>query len=829
MRKSRKLLSLILALCILATTFTYIFVIANAEDTVSDTEDIISELNFGTDEILITVDHSILNSSDICGTISNTVESYLNATASFAIETELKCPIDSTSSVYMVNLMDHVEEKTEILDLCESINSNNNGMYAEPNYILEFTECSPEDEQEFEALYGSAGTSSDWFLRDTWAKEAANISQNKGDDIVVAVIDTGCNFNHEHLQDSMVSFEVNDVVHHGYNVADPTNPYDISDNYGHGTAVSSVISGANSSGSFSGVARNSKILPIKISDQKTFESDIVLDALNRILSYNTYVANNGINAPEKVSVVNMSFSFTEVFDYKYVNGCLKKLIDKVAESCILVAAAGNNGLGTNTNYSNYPASYDSVIGVMAYAPDLKMASYSSYDNRGSYYEVAAPGTYIKAADHMDTDGYKYLTGTSFSSPIVAGAIALYLSNFPTASIERTKSDLLNSMVDTVEPYRSKDVQHSKLNIVDFLNLGLLDENGIYSDEFYDVTWSYNHNNRSLIFAEGEELLDCYMGEAPWYRFRNLTNSCVISDDVVYVGGYILYDFFKLENLTIGSNVEYIGEYSFASCSKLEAINVPPNVTEIGMYAFSKCSNATTLSLPPVIEYYNPGVFENCSSLTTVVIPTGWTEIPSQTFRGCDSLQFVALPDTLTKIGVAAFRDCSSLSYIALPNSLYQIGGNAFAGCSSLTSIIAPRSLTTINLSAFSGCTNLNKITLFDNVTTMRSKIFDGCPNVVIKAYIDSTALAYAVTNNIDYEIMYRISAVQGCGAEFNRAAEEITGLPPFISTGTFEEQYVRLDSGFMLSYEGLVSGYITQGTIIHVMNNGEPVETYTVR
>ncbi|MBQ7043873.1 MAG: leucine-rich repeat protein [Clostridia bacterium] len=829
MRKLKKLLSMIVALCILITTFLCVFIVANAEDTAPDMEDIIPELNFGTDEILITVDHSSLNSSDICGTISNTVESYLNATASFAIETEFKCPIDSASSVYMVDLADIVDEKSEILDLCESINLDNNGMYAEPNYILELTECSPEDEQEFEALYGYAGTSSDWFLRDTWAKEAATISQNQGDDIVVAVIDTGCNFNHEHLQNSMVSFEVNDVVHHGYNVADPSNPYDISDNFGHGTAVSSVISGANSGGSFTGVARNSKILPIKISDQKTFETDIVLDALNRILSYNTYVADNGINAPEKVSVVNMSFSFTEVFDYKYVNGCLKKLIDKVAESCILVAAAGNNALGTNTNYSNYPASYDSVIGVMAYAPDLKMASYSSYDNRGSYYEVAAPGTYIKAANHIDLDGYKYLTGTSFSSPIVAGAIALYLSNFPTASIERTKSDLLNSMVDTVEPYRSKDIQHFKLNIVDFLNLGILNESSVYSEDFYGMTWSYNHNNRTLTFEDSEELFDCDMGEAPWYRFRNLTNSCIISDDIIYVGSCVLYNFLKMESLTIGSNVEYIGEYACHSCEKLEAINIPSSVTEIGMYAFSKCSNATTLSLPPVIEYYNPGIFENCSSLITVLIPSGWTEVPSQTFRGCDSLQFVALPDTLTKIGATAFRDCSALSYISLPNNIYQIGGNAFVGCSSLTSIIAPRSLTTINISAFSGCTNLNKITLFDNLITMRTKIFDGCPNVVIKAYVDSTALEYAVTNNIDYEIMYRINAVQGSGAEFNRTAEEITGLPPFVSTGTFEENYICLDNGFTLSYEGLVSGYITQETIINVMKNGQVVETYTVR
>lgn len=835
MKISKKLLSMFVALCILATSMC-IPVGASNEDTTAD------EINFVKNELLVTISNELYNGTAACDAITEMVESKLSLNAEFGVETFPGQPVGNNSSTYKVSLINELNAEADILEICENINSSTTSMYAEPNYVFEFTDCSSTEQSEFEATFGSIGTAPDWHLRDTWSKEALTISEKKGDDVLVAVIDSGCNINHEHLQDNIISFsdgiEDPNAIYHGINLTGTEkldyNEYDITDNYGHGTAVASVISGANSNGSFTGVARNSKIVPIKISDQKTFDTTVILNAIYAVDYYNNHIATIPGNNPQKITVVNMSFSFKQARGYKNNPSCLKIALDKLAQSCVIVAAAGNDREGTNGFFCNFPAAYDSVIGVMAYAPDMKLARYSNYNNVGSFYEVAAPGTYIKAANFADNDGYGYLSGTSFATPIVAGAVALYLSNFPDATIERVIEDLLNSMVDTVEPYYSNDFSHYKLNVVDFLNLGLLDENGMYSETSDGTLWTYSHNDRNLSFVGYEEIWDYDPGDAPWYRFRNLTNSCTISDDFLYVGCYALYNFNKMENLTIGSNVEYIGDYACYSCEKLEAINIPQSVTELGVSAFAKCYSATTLTLPPVIEYYNSSIFEDCSSLTTVLIPNGWTQIPIATFLNCTSLSFIALPDTLTKISSSAFKNCSSLSYISLPNSLEHIGTNAFVNCTSLTSVVIPRNVTRIDSSAFSGCSNLLNITLYDNISTMRTKIFKDCPNVVVKAYIESTALDYALENNIAYEIIYRLNPAQSSNILIDRSefettgTFEITGLPLYVSIGTFEEQFVSLDNGFTLSYEGLVSGYITQGTVIKVLKGAEIKETYIV-
>jgi len=89
--------------------------------------------------------------------------------------------------------------------------------------------------------------------------------------------------------------------------------------------------------------------------------------------------------------------------------------------CVVVAAAGNDG----DDGVLYPAAYDNVISVAATDSDDKRAGFSNY---GPTIDISAPGVGIFTAEF--DNNYGFSQGTSFSSPIVAGAAALVIATHP---------------------------------------------------------------------------------------------------------------------------------------------------------------------------------------------------------------------------------------------------------------------------------------------------------------------------------------------------------------------------------------------------------------
>lgn len=132
---------------------------------------------------------------------------------------------------------------------------------------------------------------------------------------------------------------------------------------------------------------------------------------------------------------------------------LRNALENAYATSVLVAAAGNNGdcIGPGRCPSGlpskpfYPAAYSFVIGVE------DAAAYSNFDQDGPVfsgysnllnYEVKAPGTSIMST--VPNGGYRALTGTSMSSPLVAGGIALYLQQKPNDSKELLFGNLINT-------------------------------------------------------------------------------------------------------------------------------------------------------------------------------------------------------------------------------------------------------------------------------------------------------------------------------------------------------------------------------------------------
>ncbi len=236
--------------------------------------------------------------------------------------------------------------------------------------------------------------------------------ETKGDrDVVVAVIDTGIDFEHEDLMGKTVS--------RGYDFVNDDN--DAKDDHGHGTFVSGLIAAnTNNEIGIAGVSWDSLILPLKTvdSDGSGYVSWLI-DAI-------VYAADN------EADVISMSLGFAmgpgdSVPELEEALAYAKSL------GVVCVASAGNEGQGVL-----YPAAYDDYCIAVA-ATDYNDTRLS-WSNFGPEVDVAAPGTRIIGPvpvwvfDEDDYDfipePYGYGTGTSASAAIVSGFVALIKSVKP---------------------------------------------------------------------------------------------------------------------------------------------------------------------------------------------------------------------------------------------------------------------------------------------------------------------------------------------------------------------------------------------------------------
>ena len=264
---------------------------------------------------------------------------------------------------------------------------------------------------------------------------------------VVAVIDTGIDYNHEDL-----SFNVwrnpnpgpkNDVAGYDF-VHDDGLPFD--DNQ-HGSHCAGTIGAVGGNGiGVSGVAQRVSIMGLKFLSGEG--SGTTADAI-RAIDY----------AIEKGAKV-LSNSWGGKGDDG--NQALKDSIDRAkAKDVLFIAAAGNDGTNNDGNNPSYPAGFnnDNLIAVAATDKDDKLAYFSNYGKKSTH--LAAPGVNV----YSTTPGNKYaqLSGTSMACPHVAGAAALIWSKNPSMTYKQVKAALLNS-VDKLPALSEKTVTGGRLNV-----------------------------------------------------------------------------------------------------------------------------------------------------------------------------------------------------------------------------------------------------------------------------------------------------------------------------------------------------------------------------
>lgn len=302
-----------------------------------------------------------------------------------------------------------------------------------------------------------------------------NAAAVMGRNVTVAVLDTGINANHADLSGKVVqNVRLTDTQSAPAGFANPIPVENLANTdltEGHGTFVAGVIaaSGARSNGKFSGVAAGANLLGLSAGDLN----------LTHVLSGFDYLLEKG--PAYSVRVVNCSFSAATLFDYNDpVNIATKILTDRGVN---VVFSAGNSGAGNGT--MNPYASAPWVIGVGATDANGKLASYSSRGNFGDdiqHPSLVAPGTNIASlrstatttsvsgiagadSQRLSASEMPYYTtasGTSFSAPQVAGAIALMLEVNPSLSPAEVK-DILSRTATPMPKYFFHEAGAGMLN------------------------------------------------------------------------------------------------------------------------------------------------------------------------------------------------------------------------------------------------------------------------------------------------------------------------------------------------------------------------------
>ncbi|MBD2666647.1 peptidase S8 and S53 subtilisin kexin sedolisin [Richelia sinica FACHB-800] len=258
-----------------------------------------------------------------------------------------------------------------------------------------------------------------------------------GKGIIVAVLDTGVDYNHEDLNNNIWTNtkEVagNGIDDDGNGYVDDTNGWNFNDgnnnvldNNGHGTHVSGTIAAENNSSGITGIAYDSQIMAVKVLDENGSGS------YNSITKGIYYAVDNG------AKVINLSLGGNS--GNKNLQTALEYASSK---GVIVVMAAGNNG----SSQPAYPAQYANKTGIAVGAVDQNnnLADFSNRSGSTDMAYVTAPGVDIYST--LPNNQYAYYSGTSMASPHVAGVVALMLSANPNLTESQVRTIVMDTSVN----------------------------------------------------------------------------------------------------------------------------------------------------------------------------------------------------------------------------------------------------------------------------------------------------------------------------------------------------------------------------------------------
>jgi len=296
--------------------------------------------------------------------------------------------------------------------------------FAQPDYVIQVARTANDPH-----------ASSQWALNTINARTAWDYTTGSRS-IIVAVIDTGVDYNHPDLASNTwintreISGNGRDDDGNGF--VDDVRGYDFANNdveplddNGHGTHVAGIIGALGNNGAgVAGTNWNVQIMPIKFMSANG--SGFLSNAVKSV----NYAVQNG------AKIINNSWG-----GGGYDSAMASAITNAQNKGVIFVVAAGNAANNNDLN-PQYPANYSNanVVSVAASDQNNNLASFSNYG--AGTVDIAAPGVSIISTTPNNT--YSSYSGTSMASPYIAGALALVWSIRPDWTYSQVIADVLNT-------------------------------------------------------------------------------------------------------------------------------------------------------------------------------------------------------------------------------------------------------------------------------------------------------------------------------------------------------------------------------------------------
>ena len=386
-----------------------------------------------------------------------------------------------------------------------------------------------------------------------------------GNGIIIGLIDTGVNYNHIDIANSMWDGG-NEFPHHGYDIFNQDN--DPMDDQGHGTHTAGIIAGQGNAGTQTGVAPGAKIMAIKIlSAEGEGEATHLIQGVEFALEHGA-------------DLLSLSLSDVGAGPCYYYRDVFATCLEAGVAAAI---ACGNEG---QTQYT-YPVPFNisapgncpppwlhpdqqieggltSVISVGATDSNDEHCGFSSIGpstwsagpNVGSYndypYEngdatqpglirpdISAPGANITSLNYLTTNNYIEMDGTSMATPCVAGVLAMLLEANP---------DLTPAELDSIIELTSTRVGNTSKN--NRVGAGRIDAlaaiNALFHHGPTGLTADFDGEQVVLNWTAAPEAVS-YEVYRDGLRIANSLTGTSYTDRLNYAGSYTYYVTAQLNN------------------------------------------------------------------------------------------------------------------------------------------------------------------------------------------------------------------------------------------------------------------------------------------